>query len=446
MNTHGPSEVRSIAKMQTKTEILPEQYNNLMEKVVERENVKSALYRVKSNGGAPGVDGMDVKSLTNHIEEHWDSIKAALLNGTYKPEPVRRIEIPKPGGGTRLLGIPTVLDRLIQQEILQVLTPIYDPGFSESSYGFRPKRGCKDAIKKAKYYVNEKYDYVVDIDIEKFFDRVNHDKLMNRLKQKIGDERLLKLIRCYLKAGVMLNGVCVTTEMGTPQGGPLSPLLANIILHDLDEELERRGHRFARYADDCNIYVKSARAGARVMESVSKYIEEKLRLKVNANKSAVDRPWKRKFLGFSFTNEETKRVRIAPKSLERVKERLKQLTKRSEGISLETRIKKLNEYLVGWCNYYGYAQTPSIFERLDEWIRRRLRACLLKTWKTRTTRKRKLMSRGLDPGWAGKIGFSEKGHWRLSRTHQMHTAFGKQYWKNQGLVSLAERYTVTVHA
>jgi hypothetical protein len=238
----------------------------------------------------------------------------------------------------------------------------------------------------------------------------------------------------------------MATEEGTPQGGPLSPLLANIVLHDLDVELENRGHRFARYADDCNIYVKSERAGLRVMESVSKYIEDKLRLKVNTNKSAVDRPWKRKFLGFSFTNEETKRVRIAPKSLKRAKDRIRQITKRSTGISLEARIKELNTYLIGWSIYYGYAQTPSIFERLDEWIRRRLRVCLLKTWKTRTTRKRKLVAQGLGPGWAGKIGFSEKGHWRLSMTHQMHTAFGKQYWKTQGLVSLAERYNEMAHA
>lgn len=446
VHPHGPNEVLSDQATGAKDRISQICYNNLMEKVVENENVKHALRRVEQNDGAPGIDGMDVKNLRSHLKENWRSIKDQLLNGTYKPSPVRRIEIPKPDGGKRLLGIPTALDRFIQQAILLVLTPIYDPTFSDHSYGFRPNRSTKQAVKKAKQYINDGRRIVVDIDLEKFFDQVNHDKLMGLIRQKISDKRLDKLIVRYLKAGIMLNGCCVASEEGTPQGGPLSPLLANIMLHELDEELMKRGHRFARYADDCNIYVRSKRAGERVMESIMRFIREQLKLKVNVAKSAVAQPWERKFLGFSFTSETEVRVRIAPRSISRFKERIRQLTKRSWGISLEERIKKLNEYLVGWSAYFGFIQTPSIFEKLEGWLHRRMRMCLLKQWKQPRTVKRNLVANGLSKDWAANISGSGKGYWRLARTQQMHTAFGKEFWKSQGLASLVERYGKSVHA
>ena len=446
VNTHGPEGAWSIQLMGAEDRISQTLYNNLMEKVVENENVKQALRSVELNDGAPGVDGMGAKELKPYLKENWRSIKEQLLNGTYKPLPVRRIEIPKPDGGKRLLGIPTVLDRFIQQAILKVLTPIYDPTFSEYSYGFRPNRNAKQAIRKAKQYINDGRRIVVDIDLEKFFDKVNHDKLMGLIRQKISDKRLDKLIARYLKSGIMLNGCCVKAEEGTPQGGPLSPLLANIMLNELDKELVERNHCFVRYADDCNIYVKSKRAGDRVMESITRYIEKQLKLKVNANKSAVAQPWKRKFLGISFTGEKEVRVRIAPKSIERFKERIRQLTARSWSISLSERIKRLNKYLVGWCGYFGIIQTPSVIEELEGWLHRRMRMCLLKHWKNPCTIRRNLIARGISQGWAANISGSGKGWWRLARTQQMNTACGKNFWKVQGLESLVERYNGIVHA
>ena len=446
VHPQGPAEVPSIQAIGTKEELSQHLYTNLMEKVVENENVKQALRRVELNDGAPGVDGMPAKALRAYLKGNWKSIKEQLLNGTYKPQPVRRFEIPKPDGGVRLLGIPTALDRFIQQAILMVLTPIYDPTFSDSSYGFRPHRSTKQAIKAAKRHINDGRRIVVDIDLEKFFDRVNHDKLMSIVRQKIEDKQLNKLILRYLKAGIMLNGCCVTSDEGTPQGGPLSPLLANIMLNELDKELERRGHRFVRYADDGNIYVRSKRAGDRVMQSITKFIGAKLKLKVNTAKSAVAHPWERKFLGFSFTSEKETRVRIAPRSIERFKERIKQLTNRSWGISLKERIEKLNKYLIGWCNYFGFIQTPSIFEALEGWLQRRMRMCLLKHWKKPRTVKRNLVACGVSPKWAANISGSGKGCWRLACTHQTHTAFGKKYWKHHGLISLVERYAECAHA
>ena len=300
---------------------------DLMVKILERNNLLEALKRVESNKGAAGVDGVSTRQLRVYVQQHWDTIKQQLLEGTYIPSPVRRVEIPKPEGGVRVLGIPTVLDRLIQQAILQVLTPIFDPTFSVHSYGFRPNKRGHDAVREAQRYIREGYGFVVDMDLEKFFDRVNHDILMSRIARKIKDKRVLKLIRAYLQAGIMSHGVCVRSEEGTPQGGPMSPLLANILLDDLDKELEKRGLRFCRYADDCNIYVKTKRAGERVKKSVTKYLEQNLKLKVNEEKSAVDYPWNRKFLGFSFTWEKKSRIRIAPKSLKRVKDKIRSMIK-----------------------------------------------------------------------------------------------------------------------
>ena len=446
VHPQGSSEVPSTKAIGAEDRISQDPYISLMEKVVENENVKHALRRVEVNDGAPGIDGMEARKLRTYLNGNWQAIRAQLLSGTYKPSPVRRVEIPKPDGGARLLGIPTALDRFIQQAILLVLTPIYDPTFSDHSYGFRPKRGPRQATRRAKQYINDGNRFVVDIDLEKFFDRVNHDKLMGLIRQKISDKRLNKLIVRYLKAGVLLNGCCVASEEGAPQGGPLSPLLANIMLNELDKELTKRGHCFVRYADDCNIYVKSKRAGDRVMKSVTQYLEKELKLRVNVDKSAVARPFERKFLGFSFTSEEVVRVRIAPRSIERFKERIRQLTSRSWGVSLGYRIKKLNEYLNGWMGYFGFIQTPSIFKELEGWFHRKMRTCLLKQWKNQRTITRNLIALGLSYEWAASIGGSGKGWWRLASTHQMHTACGKKFWKLRGLVSLIERYEDLTHA
>ncbi|MFC0298527.1 group II intron reverse transcriptase/maturase [Geobacillus jurassicus] len=363
---------------------------DLMEQILSRENLLAALHKVEANKGAGGIDGVSTRQLRAYIVQHWDKRKPQLLKGTYKPSPVRRVEIPKPDGGIRLLGIPTVMDRLIQQAILQVLTPIFDPTFSPNSYGFRPNRRGHDAVRQAQKYIREGYRYVVDIDLEKFFDRVNHDILMSRVARKVKDKRVLKLIRAYLKAGIMVEGVCVRSEEGTPQGGPLSPLLANILLDDLDKELEKRGLRFCRYADDCNIYVKSRRAGERVKASITKYLEKKLKLKVNEEKSAVDRPWRRKFLGFSFTPQKETKIRIAPKSLKRVKDKIRTLTRATNPAPMESIIEDLNRYLMGWMGYYALVETPSSLKALDKWIRRRIRLVLWTRWKRVRTRYRML--------------------------------------------------------
>jgi RNA-directed DNA polymerase len=353
----------------------------LMEEVIEGENLKQALGRVKANKGSPGVDGMMVEELTGYLKEHWPSIREHLLSGIYKPQPVKRVEIAKPGGGIRKLGIPTVLDRFIQQAVMQVLQRRWDPTFSQRSYGFRPSRSAHQAVAQAQQYVAGGYRWVVDIDLEKFFDRVNHDKLMGEVAKRITDKRVLKLIRAYLSAGVMENGLVSAMEEGTPQGGPLSPLLSNIVLDELDQELERRGHRFVRYADDCNIYVGSRRAGQRVMESITGFITTRLKLRVNSEKSAVGRPWERKFLGFSLTSNREPRRRIAPQAVKRFKERVRELTRRTRGISLEEMVKQLTVYLRGWREYFGFCQTPSVLQSFDEWVRHRLRAMAWKQWK-----------------------------------------------------------------
>lgn len=413
--------------------------NNLMEKVVERSNLKKALERVESNKGAAGIDEMQTSELRQFLKANWENIKQELLDGTYKPAPVRRVEIPKQDGGVRLLGIPTVLDRFIQQAIQQVLTPVFEPTFSEFSYGFRPGKSARQAVRKAQEYIRSGKRIVVDIDLEKFFDRVNHDLLMSKLMKQVKDKRIHKIIRRYLQAGVMLNGCCVASEEGTPQGGPISPLLANIMLKDLDQELTNRGHAFVRYADDCNIYVKSKRAGQRVYQSVSKFIQKQLKLKVNEGKSAVGYPNKRKFLGFSFTICEQVKLRIAPKTKEKFKANIRKLTKRNRSVSMKERLEKLNAYLLGWSGYFGIAETKRVFQDLDEWIRRRLRMCLLKQWKRCKTKLRNLVKLGIPEEWGGCLAFSRKKYWRLANTPQINKALGLAYWREQGLISLVDR-------
>lgn len=412
----------------------------LLNQILSRENMLLALKRVEQNKGSHGVDMMPVQILRQHIIENWISIREAIIEGTYEPMPVRRVEIPKPDGGVRLLGIPTVTDRLIQQAIAQVLSKMYEPTFSEHSYGFRPNRSAHDAVREAKGYIGEGYRWVVDMDLEKFFDKVNHDRLMSTLAKRIKDKPLLKLIRKYLQAGVMINGVVSSTEEGTPQGGPLSPLLSNIVLDELDKELEARGHKFVRYADDCNVYVKSKRAGERTMASVKRFIENKLRLKVNEKKSAVDRPWKRKFLGFSFTMSKEPKVRIAKESIKRMKKKVREITSRKKPYPLEYRIQRLNQYLVGWCGYYGLTDTKSVFNDLDGWIRRRLRMCVWKNWKKPKTKVRNLIKLGVPEWKAYEWGNSRKGYWRISKSPILNKTLDNSYWNHQGLRSLQVRY------
>jgi group II intron reverse transcriptase/maturase len=413
---------------------------SVWEQVFERENLYAALKRVESNGGAPGIDGMTVQELRVWLKEHWLEVRAALDGETYQPSPVRRVEIAKPGGGVRMLGIPTVLDRFIQQAIAQVMGPLFEPKFSPHSYGFRPGRRAQDAVKAAQGYIREGYTWVVDVDLEKFFDRVNHDKLMARVAREVKDKRVLRLIRKYLVAGVMMNGVVMEVEEGTPQGGPLSPLLANILLDDLDRELEKRGQRFVRYADDCNIYVKSERAGQRVLSSVRRFLEQELSLKLNEHKSAVDRPWKRKFLGFSFYRRNGEvHVRLAQQTKDRLRKKLRRLTKRTRSGKLAEIIQEINEYTLGWMGYFRLAETPSVYQELDEWLRRRLRQLVWKRWKRGKTRYRELVALGV-PTSRAALGAVGKSPWRMSRSPVVNEALNNAYWQKLGLKSIAERY------
>lgn len=408
--------------------------------IFERKNLFAALKRVKENKGAPGIDGMTVGELPAYLKAHWLDIRAQLDMGDYQPQPVRRQEIPKPGGGVRQLGVPTVLDRLIQQAMLQVMTPLFEPGFSPHSYGFRPGRRARDAVKAAQGYIREGYTWVVDIDLEKFFDRVNHDKLMGRVARVVKDRRVLRLLRKYLESGVMVNGVVMETGEGTPQGGPLSPLLANILLDDLDKELARRGHRFVRYADDCNIYVRSRRAGERVMDSVKRFLGEVLSLKVNERKSAVDRPWWLKFLGFSFyTRAGEVLVRVAKQALDHCRDKLRQMTRRTRSGQLADIIQQVNEYLTGWIGYFRLADTPSVFAELDEWLRRRMRQLVWKRWKRGKTRWHALVALGVPRKRAG-LGAVEHGPWRMAASPVVQEGLSNAYWQKQGLRSIAERY------
>ena len=411
---------------------------NLMEAVVERSNMLTALHRVESNKGAAGVDRMTVAELRAYLKEQWPKIRESLLSGSYEPKPVRRVEIPKPDGkGVRKLGIPTVVDRLIQQALHQVMSPIFDPAFSGSSYGFRPGRSAQDAVKQARAYVREGRRWVVDLDLEKFFDRVNHDILMARVAGKVKDKRVLLLIRKYLQAGVMEEGLTVASLEGTPQGGPLSPLLSNIMLNDLDRELERRGHQFCRYADDCNVYVKSRHAGERVMESLTRFLEQKLRLKVNREKSAVGRPWERKFLGYSMTFHMKALLKAAPQSVKRFRLKLKELFRVGRGRNLERFIREaLNPVIRGWANYFHLSGTRGTFEELDEWLRRKLRCMLWRQWKRVWTRFRRLKARGLDEVRAWKSVTNRRGRWWNSGASHMNEAFPKRFFEQVGLLSL----------
>jgi RNA-directed DNA polymerase len=412
-----------------------------MEAVVERENLKNALARVKRNKGAAGVDGMNVDDLPAYLKEHWPTIRAQLLEGTYKPQPVRRVEIPKASGGMRPLGIPTVLDRFIQQAVMQVLQADWDGTFSEASFGFRPKRSAHQAVERAQTYIASGYAVVVDIDLEKFFDRVNHDILMGLMAKRVADKRLLKLVRAFLNAGVMEGGLVSPTEEGTPQGGPLSPLLSNLMLDVLDKELEKRGHRFVRYADDCNIYVRSQRAGERVLAGIEQFLAKRLKLRVNKAKSAVAKPSVRKFLGFSFTGGKEPRRRIAPQAIARFKARVRELTRRTGGRSLPQIVKELSVYLLGWRGYFGFCQTPSVLRALDEWLRRRLRAIAWKQWKTARTRFAELRRRGVGRELAGHTAGCPHGPWRPAASPALHIAMPINFFSSLGLRSLASPAT-----
>jgi RNA-directed DNA polymerase len=417
---------------------------NLMEQVCDPKNLLRAYRRVRSNKGKPGVDGMTVYELADWLRENSEALTALLLDGTYQPQSIRGVQLKKPGGGKRQLGIPVVVDRLVQQAILQVLEPIFDPTFSNSSYGFRAGRSPHMALEQARKYVaQEGREFVVDLDLEKFFDRVNHDILMSRIACRIGDKLLLRIIRRYLRADLMQDGVCVTRDEGTPQGGPLSPLLANLLLDDLDRLLESRGHRFCRYADDCNIYVRSLAAGQRVMESVTRFLEGKLKLRVNREKSAVAPVGERKFLGHRLLLNG--KLGISPKSVQRAKEKIRQITRRNRGVSLAQVIVELNRSLVGWLIYYRHAACRAELQRLDHWIRRKLRCYRLKQCKRGKTVARFLQKLGTSPSPAQRVASSGKSWWRMSRTRSVQQAMSNEWLATQGLVSLVPKYDLLHH-
>ena len=416
----------------------PASTNRLMEEVCERANLKRALQRVQANKGSPGVDGMTVDDLPGYLTQHWPTIRDHLLQGTYEPQPVRRVDIPKPGGGVRKLGIPTALDRFLQQAVMQVLQRQWDRTFSDYSYGFRPGRSAHQAVAQAQRYIADGYGWVVDLDLEKFFDRVNHDKLMGRVAKRVEDKRLLKLIRAFLNAGVMENGMVSPSVEGTPQGGPLSPLLSNLVLDELDRELERRGHRFVRYADDSNIYVRSERAGHRVMESVTRFITQRLKLKVNETKSAVAQPQQRTFLGFSFTTGPDVKRAIAPKALGRFKARVRDITRRAKGVSIKTTIGELAPYLRGWRGYFGFCETPVVLQYLTRWVRLRLRAALWRQWKTPRRRRAALIALGVSPRLASNTAGSGRGPWYLARSKALSVGLSNAYFRSLGLPSLID--------
>lgn len=426
----------STAKPTTQS---PANTEQLMEAVCNKENLWKALKQVQANKGSAGTDGMTVGQLPGYLAKHWPMLRDQLLAGTYQPQPVKRVEIPKPDGGVRKLGIPTVVDRFIQQALMQVLQGQWDKTFSKHSYGFRPGRSAHQAVAAAQQHIADGCRWVVDIDLEKFFDRVNHDRLMASVAKRVADKRLLKLIRAFLNAGVMEHGLVNPTDEGTPQGGPLSPLLSNLVLDELDRELDKRGHRFVRYADDCNIYVQSERAGQRVMESIEQFISKKLKLKVNAAKSAVARPWERKFLGFTFTANRQPKRRVAPKALVRFRQKVRELTRRTRGISVEKMVEQLSSYLRGWGGYFGFCQTPSVLDDLNSWVRRRLRCVQWKQWKRPKRRVAELVQRGVSRYWARATAGTPHGLWRVSRCAALNQAMPDAFWENLGLPRLMVR-------
>jgi RNA-directed DNA polymerase len=415
----------------------PASTDRMMEEICEWENLKEAIWRVKANKGSAGIDGMTVDELPDYAA--LLVIREQLLSGSYTPQPVKRVEIPKPDGGVRKLGIPTALDRFVQQAVMQVLQRQWDPTFSDNSYGFRPGRSTHQAVAQAQQYIAAGYGWVVDLDLEKFFDRVNHDKLMGQIAKRVRDKRLLKLIRAFLNAGVMENGLVSPSVEGTPQGGPLSPLLSNLVLDELDRELERRGHRFVRYADDSNIYVRSERAGQRVMDSITRFITERLKLKVNDKKSAVARPQERKFLGFSFTDGPEVRRRIAPKAVERFKGRIREITRQAKGVSLETTMAKLAPYMRGWRGYFGFCETPNLLVDLTRWVRHRIRAALWRQWRTQRRRRAMLIQLGVRGRLADNTAGSGHGPWHLAHSKALNVALSNAYFRNRGLPSLFEQ-------
>jgi len=429
------------ASVTGRTEQTPSETERLMDEIVSRGNMMAALSRVVANKGAPGVDDMPVTALKDYLHEHWPRIKEELLAGQYRPQPVLKVEIPKPGGGKRMLGIPTVLDRLIQQAVHQVLSQTFNPGFSAHSYGFMPKRSAHQAVKAAQQYVKSGRRWVVDIDLEKFFDRVNHDILMSLVKRKIRDRRVLKLIDSYLKAGMFEGGVVSPRQEGTPQGGPLSPLLSNILLDELDKELEKRGHAFCRYADDCNIYVATKASGERVMASITRFLSERLKLTVNQAKSAVDRPWKRTFLGYTMSWHPTKaRLKVGAEALARFKTNLRKICKWGRGWNMSRTIKEANPKLRGWVNYFCLAGNTTIFQDLDSWLRRKLRAILWRQWKRNKTRAKNLIRLGFSGDAAWRFVRQYRGPWATAGTFNLHRLLKNSYFDNLGLLSLQEQY------
>jgi len=413
----------------------------LIEKVLRRENMQNAYQRVVRNKGAPGTDGMTVTELGDFCRAHWPRIRKEILEGKYRPQPVRRVDIPKPNGdGVRTLGIPTVLDRMIQQAIAQVLTPVFDPSFSDASYGFRPGRSAQAAVVQAQKYIREGYDWVVDLDLERFFDRVNHDVLMARVARRIRDKKVLLLIRRYLQAGIMEGGVTSPKREGTPQGGPLSPLLSNILLDEWDKELEQRGHRFVRYADDCNIYVRSEAAGKRVMASAERFLEKRLRLRINQVKSAVGRPWDRVFLGYSVGKGRSRKLRLPRKSVQRLKKKLKAIFRTARGRGLPWLTKALAPILRGWIAYFRYVEIENDIRRLDQWVRRRTRCLLWRLWKNRITRFRRLLALGVPRDHAAPVLHQYRGPWWCSGTPWMNQGISLRYLARAGLVSLLEEH------
>jgi len=442
VNSEEGSSERSGRPAQTEREAQPARVEELWEAVFSRDNLNRALQRVESNKGAPGVDAMTVAELRPWLKVHWPEVRAQLEAGTYRPVPVRRVSIPKPEGGERELGVPTVLDRLIQQAIAQALVPVFDPHFSERSYGFRPGRSAGEAVQQARGYMSAGLEWVVDVDLERFFDRVQHDALLARVARKVADKRLLRLIRRYVEAGVMVNGVKQSNREGTPQGSPLSPLLSNIMLDDLDRELERRGHHFIRYADDIRINVKSERAGQRVLAGVTEFIEKRLKLKVNKGKSSVKPATKAVALGFGFYHQPGGRIgiRVAPKALRQMRERIRRLTGRSWRIAMPERVNRLNRYIAGWCAYFARAETVTIFENADSWLRRRLRQVRWVEWKRPRARRRNLIALGIRPQEARSLAGSSKGSWVLSHTPPLRRALPNRYWTELGLLGFGHRW------